>query len=160
MFAVELGKILSNCIMKIIKKKARYKYIHCDVYKRGISIFIGDCESLRKWAGKFYTDPIEKDMVNAIETGCTNKEYTDYDVAARCYDSDSGQWIIHLPEFSFKYNSQQISSLSHEILHATFGLLDFIGVEYRYGGSNEPYTYLHEYFLKNALDEDGYKYVK
>jgi hypothetical protein len=45
-------------------------------------------------------------------------------------------------------------------MHAVFGLLDFVGVEYRYGGSNEPYTYLHEYFLKNALRKEGYKDVK
>lgn len=137
-----------------------YKYIHCDVYKRGITVFIGDCESLKKWAGKFYTDPVERDMINTIEVSCSSDEYNNHDVAARCYDSESGQWIIHIPEFYFKYNPLQISSLSHEILHATFGILDFLGVEYRYGGSNEPYTYLYEYLLRNALTEEGYKYVK
>ena len=145
---------------KKIGTEAKYKYIHCDVYKHGISVFIGDCDSMRKWAKKFYNEPIERDMIDSIEKYCTTERYIKENIAATCYDSDSGQWLIHIPEFSFTYDPVEISNLSHELLHATHGLLDYVGVEYRYGGSNEPYTYLHEYLLKNALTEKGYKYVK
>jgi hypothetical protein len=144
---------------KVEKKKAVYQYIHCDVYKHGVSVFIGDCESLRKWAKKFYNEPQEKDLIQSIEEYCTDENYFENDVAARCYDSDSGQYIVHLPSFSFSYNPLEISNLSHELLHATFLMLDFIGMEYRYQGNNEAYTYLHEYLLKHALIEKDYKKV-
>ena len=140
--------------------KAIYKYIHCNVFKRGVLVFIGDCESLRKLAKKIYKDPCEQDLIKSLENYCTDDNYFSYDVAASCYDSDSGQWIIHIPSFSFSYDPVEITNLSHELLHAACGMLDYVGVEYRYGGSNEPYTYLHEYLLKNALIEKGYKDVK
>ena len=139
--------------------KAIYKYIHCDVFKHGVSVFIGDCDSLKKWARKIYNEPQEQDMIESIDKFCNAERYTNEDVAASCYDSDSGQWIVHLPSFSFSYNPTEITNLSHELLHAACGMLDYLGVEYRYGGSNEPYTYLHEYLLKNALIEKGYKKV-
>ena len=138
----------------------KYKYIHCDVYKRGVSVFIGDCTSLKKWARKFCKEPNEQDMVDFINRSCSDTEYERLDVASRNYTSDSGQCIIHLPKFSFKYDIWEISNLSHELLHATTHILDFVGVEYRYGGSNEPYTYLHEYLLKQALEKKGYTNVK
>lgn len=145
---------------KSIKVSAKYKYIHCDVYKHGVSVFIGDCDSLKKWAKKFYSEPQEQDMIESIDKFCNAERYRSENVAASCYDSDSGQWIVHLPSFSFSYNPTEITNLSHELLHAACGMLDYLGVEYRYGGSNEPYTYLHEYLLKNALIEKGYKDVK
>ena len=139
---------------------AKYKYIHCDVYKRGVTVFIGDCDSLRNWVKKFYKESYEQDMVDVINRSCSEEEYNDQFISARCYESNSGQWVVHLPEFSFTYDPIEIADLAHELLHATHGLLDFIGVEYRYGGANEPYTYLYEYLLKNALTEKGYKNVE
>lgn len=137
---------------------SKYKYIYCDVYKRGVSVFIGDCNSLRNWAKKVYNNPCEQDLIASINEYCSEEHYNT--AAASCYESDSGEWIIHLPKFSFTYNPTEIANLSHELLHAALGILDFVGVEYRYKGSNEPYTYLHEYLLKNALIEKGYKNVK
>lgn len=142
------------------REKAIYQYIHCDVYKHGVSVFIGDCASLRKWAKKVYNEPNEKDLIQAIELSCTDENYFDNSVAARCYSSSSsGQFVVHLPSFSFSYNPEEISCLSHELLHATFLMLDFIGIEYKYDGNNEAYTYLHEYLLKHALLEKYYKKV-
>ena len=138
---------------------AKYKYIYCDVYKRGVSVFIGDCESLKKWAKKAYDYPEVQDMIKDI-LECSDEEYRNNDVTARCYCSNAGCWIVHIPSFSFTYNPTEITKMSHELLHATMGLLDFIGVEYRYNGNNEPYTYLHEYLLTEALIEKGYKNVK
>ena len=139
--------------------KAIYKYIHCNVFKRGVLVFIGDCESLRKLAKKIYKDPCEQDLIKSLENYCTDDNYFSYDVAARCYDSDSGQFIIHLPKFSFTYNIEEIGNLSHELLHAAMLLCDFIGVDYVHKGSNETLTYIHEYLLKEALDKEGYKKV-
>jgi len=145
---------------KDIKVSAKYKYIYCDIYKRGVSVFIGDCASLRKWAKKFYNYPEVQDMVEDIQKICNEEEYRNKGVAARCYYSDYGYWVVHLPIFSFTYNPVEIANLSHELLHATFGILDYAGMEYRYSGNNEGYTYLHEYLLTEALTEKGYKNVK
>ena len=139
---------------------AMYKYIHCDMFKRGVVIFIGDCDSLSKWVGKFYRDPEEQDLVTQVKQYCTQDRYSSTGVAGSCYESSSGQWLIHLPFFSFTYDPVEITNLSHEALHAAFGMLDFVGVEYRYGGSNEPYTYLHEFIFKNALRQEGYRNVR
>lgn len=140
---------------------AKYKYIHCDIFKRGVAVFIGDCESLRKWAKRFYNRPDEQDLITQINEYCTEEKYVNKDIAACTYDSEcSGHQLVHLPIFSFKYEPSEISNLEHELLHCTFNILDYLGVEYRYGGSNETYTYLNEYLLKNALIEKGYKEVK
>jgi len=144
---------------KIEKSKAVYQYIHCDVYKHGVVIFIGDCTSLREWVKKVYKDAQSEELVNDIEKNCTEEEYFREDISARCYFSESGHFIVHLPKFSFEYNPSEISNLSHELLHATFLILDFIGMEYRYQGNNEAYTYLLEFLLKNALVKKNYKKV-
>ena len=146
--------------MEFKKNKAIYKYIYCDVWKCGISVFIGDNESLLKWAKKFYTDSEEQDMIMSIEKHGSENEYREKRVAGRIYESDSGQWIIHLPSFSFSYDPVEISNMSHEILHAAFLILDFVGMEYMYQGNNEAYTYLQEFLLKNALNKEGYKGIK
>jgi hypothetical protein len=99
-------------------------------------------------------------MIQSIEQYGSDTDYKTKRVAGRIYDSVSGQWIIHIPNFSFDYDPVEISNLSHELLHATHGILDFVGIEYTYGGSNEAYTYLHEFLLKNALREKGYKEVR
>ena len=138
----------------------KYKYIHCDPYKRGVSVFIGDCESLKKWARKFYNRPDEKDLIEQLEGYCNEDRYTNKDIAASTYSSNiSGHQLVHLPTFSFEYNPSEISNLTHELLHAALNILDYVDVEYRYGGTNEPYTYLLEFLLKQALTEKGYKNV-
>ena len=35
---------------------AKVKYIRCDIYKRGISVFIGSPEELRAWCQKTYNE--------------------------------------------------------------------------------------------------------
>ena len=138
----------------------KYKYIHCDPYKRGVSIFIGDCESLKKWAKRFYNRPDEKDLIKQLEEYCNEDRYVNKDVAASTYSSETtGHQIVHIPTFSFGYNPSQISNLTHELLHAALNILDYVDVEYRYGGTNEPYTYLLEFLVKQALTEKGYKNV-
>ena len=142
------------------ENKAIYKYIHCDPYKRGVSIFIGDCESLKKWAKKFYNRPDERDLLEQLDVYCNETRYINKDVAASTYGSDiCGHQIVHIPSFDFKYDPSQLSNVAHEILHAVFSILDYVGVEYRYNGTNEPYTYLFEYVFKEALIEKGYKRV-
>ena len=146
--------------MIVKKNKSMYKYIQCDPYKRGISVFIGSCEDLKKWARKFYNNTCEEDLVAQIEEYCNDSRYTSTEVSASTYSSTKcGHQVVHIPCFSFSYSPAEITNLSHEILHAVFGILDYVGVEYRYGGANEAYTYLYEYALKEALTVKGYKNV-
>lgn len=144
---------------KVEKKESIYKYIHCDVYKHGVVVFIGNCDDLRKLVNKVYKDPQVRDLVMCVNKYCTDENYVSNNISARCYNSDSGQFIVHLPSFSFTYDPTEISNLSHELLHATFLMLDYIGIEYAYNGNNEAYTYLNEFLLREALTKKGYKKV-
>ena len=75
----------------------KYKYIHCDPYKRGVSVFIGDCESLKKWAKRFYNRPDERDLIEQLEKYCNEDRYVNKDVAASNYSSETtGQQIVHM----------------------------------------------------------------
>lgn len=139
-------------------KKSIYKYIYCDVYRRGVLVFIGSCEDLCDTAKDLYED--DKQLINTLHESCNDEIYKSTDVAGRCYDSEAGSIIVHLQTFSFDFNPLQIGTLSHELLHAAFLLLDFIGIEYKYGGNNEAYTYLHEYLLREALELEGYVSVE
>ena len=142
------------------KKTSKYKYIHCNPYKRGVSVFIGDCESLKKWARKFYNRPDERDLIEQLEEYCNENRYIKNNVCASTYESSvCGHQLIHLPKFSFKCDVTEISNLSHEVLHAVLAILDYVGVEYVRNGTHETYAYLHEYILKEALTEKGYKNV-
>jgi hypothetical protein len=84
---------------------AKVKYIPCDIYKRGISIFIGSLKEFKAWVKKEYV------------------------------------------------------ALAHELLHATFHVLNFCHVEYSYDGNNESFTYLLEHLTRWALEKDGYENV-
>ena len=144
----------------MVKSRSKYKYIRCNPYKRGVAIFIGDCESLKKWARRFYSETENSDLIDMLNKYCTDERYNATSVCASTYYSEvTGHHLIHIPSFSFKYNIDEISNLSHEILHAAMGILDFVGVEYVRKGDNEAFTYLFEYILKEALIEKDYKKV-
>lgn len=130
-------------------EKAKWKYIRADVYRRGITIFIGSREELNKFVEKAF-----KGMPKFIEDV---KESDGSHSLGTTWVEEGGQSLIWIPKFP--KTPTQIGNLSHEILHATFALLDYVGVEYRYDGPNEPYTYLQEYFLVKALTKRGYKDV-
>ena len=141
-------------------QESMYKYIYCNVWRRGVTVFIGTCEDLVKHVNKYFTHCTVQDLTSSINMHCNTLNYENNEVTARTYSSDAGYFIVHLPKFSFTYDAEELASLSHELLHATHALLDFLGVEYRYGGANEPYTYTFEYLLREALNKKGYKKVK
>lgn len=125
----------------------KWKYIRADVYKRGITIYIGTKESLLEFVRKAYSE--NNKLIEEV------KEHIKGDAEATTYLEEGGQSLIWVPKFP--KNPKQIAIMAHEILHATFVLMDYVGAEYRYNGPNEPYTYLFEYFLSKALNEKGYK---
>lgn len=130
---------------------SKYKYIKADVYRRGITIFIGPRKELPKFVKKAYEDC--EDLLKEVE-----KTLDEEGAIGTTYMEEFGQTLIWIPKFPS--TPAEIGSLAHEILHATMHLLDYINVEYRYDGPNEPYTYLLEYFLTEALSKEGYEKVE
>ena len=51
------------------------------------------------------------------------------------------------------------AALVHELLHATFHILNFCHVEYTYDGNNEHFTYLMEHLTRCALETEWYDVV-
>ena len=133
----------------------KVKYIYCDIYKRGIIVFIGELEKLKKWVDKEYTAPDEQGFREMV-LECKEKE----SVAAQFfYSYSSGTGIVLIPKFP--KTPEQIASVSHELLHATFLVLNHCYVSYNDEScGNEAFTYLHEYLLKNALEKEGYDNIE
>ena len=129
---------------------SKFKYIRADVYRRGISIFIGTKEALLEFAKETFKD--NEDLIHNIK-----ESLNDTNALATTYQEEYGQSVIWIPKFP--KTPTQVANLAHEVLHATFCILDFVNVEYRYGGPNEPYTYLFDYLLTKALTERGYRDV-
>lgn len=52
-----------------MKEIAKVKYIPCDIYKRGINIFIGTPSQLIEWARKTYNDDEDDaEFIRGLET--------------------------------------------------------------------------------------------
>ena len=130
---------------------AKVKYVICDPYKRGIHIFIGSLEELKKWVVTEYSYPEEEDFRNCIlETKPTNTALGQF-----FYNYTNGIGIVLISKFP--KTVKEIACLSHELLHATFLILNYCYVEYDSEScGNEAFTYLHEHLLLNALNKEGY----
>ena len=129
---------------------AKYKYIRADIYKRGITVFIGSRKELTQFVKIAFKDLPE--LVNAVAKS------EDSTALGTTFLEEFGQSLIWLPKLP--KTPDGIANLAHEILHATFALLDYIGVEYVPDSPNEAYTYLSEFFLYRALLIKGYKDFK
>lgn len=91
-------------------------------------------------------------LLKIIEDGGDTDDYS-----ASFYFRGDGTGIIHL--FKYPTTPKEISEASHEVLHATFHALNYVGVEFEPGASNEAYTYLHQWILENLLDKKRYNKV-
>lgn len=131
---------------------AQQKYIPIDVYKRCIHIFIGSLDEFKKWAKDYYTDEEDQDFLN-----CVLKTEQGFAHARFFFNYKVGTGVVLTP--IFPDNEIEIAALSHELLHATFFIANYCGLEYSYDGSNEHFTYLHEHLVRNALEKEGYKDV-
>lgn len=130
---------------------AKVKYIICDPYKRGIHVFVGSLEELKEWVVKEYNDPSEEDFRNfVLETKPMPQAMAQF-----FYSYSNGNGIALIPKFP--KTPAQIASVSHELLHATFLILNYCFVAYDDEScGNEAFTYLHEHLLRNALEKEGY----
>lgn len=130
---------------------AKWKYIRNDTYRRGITIFIGSAKEFIKFleSSSYKND---KELMENI------KEHENTNALATCYnDHTDGQCIIRVSNCPI--TPTQIACLGHELLHATFFILQYCGIKYSDEGE-EAFTYLYEFFLTKALTEKGYKNVE
>ena len=128
---------------------AKQKYIKLDIYKRGITIFVGTDKELKEWVKTEFTHPDYADFVKSFEDcpfGYADTHYGD------------GCCIVRLPHIP--RTAADIAVCGHELLHATFYVLDYCGIDYIRGGANEAFTYLFELLQRETLDKQGYESIK
>lgn len=127
---------------------ARSKYIPCDIYKRGITIFIGSPEELKEYCKKQYNEDKEDENFNYSLENCS------YGLADFHYGNGYG--IVRIPKFPS--TPEEIAYTTHELLHATMWILWYSGVDYDNESiSNESYTYLLEHLVRNTFEKNGYE---
>lgn len=131
---------------------AKEKYIPIDIYKRCIYVFIGTLDEFKAWVNGYFDDESEKEFCEVV-----SRYKDDKSMASFHYDGNNGQGVILIP--AFPKSPKEYAALVHELLHATFFILNYCNVEYAYDGNNEAYTYLLEHLTRNALEKEGYKEV-
>ena len=131
--------------------KAEVKYIPIDIYKRCIYVFMGSLDEFKLWVKNTYIYDEEKDFVNMV-LGLTEDSIG---MASFNWETNNGTGVILLPKYP--ESPEEIAALIHELLHATFFILDMCHVDYNSSGSNEAFTYLMEYLTRNSLEKEGYE---
>ena len=134
--------------------KAEVKYIPIDIYKRFIYVFIGSLDEFKLWVKNTYTYDKEKEFVEMV-LGLTEDSIG---MASFNWDSAGGTGVVLIPKMP--KTPKETAALIHELMHATFWILDFCHVDYDPNGSNEAFTYLMEHLTRNALEKEGYKDVE
>lgn len=134
--------------------KAEVKYIPIDIYKRYIYIFIGSLDEFKLWVKNTYTYDKEKEFVKMV-LGLTKDSIG---MASFNWDSAGGTGAVLIPKMP--KTPKETAALIHELMHATFWVLDLCCVDYDPNGSNEAFTYLMEHLTRNALEKEGYNEVK
>lgn len=130
---------------------ARVKYIRCDIYKRGIYIFIGSPDELRNWCKKTFNDDEDDREFNMSLDKCS--------YGAADFHYGAGYAIVRIPKFP--RTPIEVAYTVHELLHATQWLLWYSGVEYdNVHINNEAYTYLIEHLTRNTFEKEDYEKVE
>lgn len=129
---------------------AAYKqYIPCDIYKRGITVFLGSYDELLKYVKEIYIDKDDDDDIEFY-----NSLKNSRGGAADTHMGD-GYAIVRLPKFP--ETPYEIADAEHELLHATFWMLDYCGVQE--SSPYEAHTYLLSWLTLNALTKDRYEEI-
>ena len=134
--------------------KAKVKYIPIDIYKRYIYVFIGALDEFKSWVKATYTYDIEKQFVEMV-LGLSEDSIG---MASFNWDLKGGTGAVLIPKMP--KTPKETAALIHELMHATFWVLDLCHVDYDHRGNNEAFTYLMEHLTRNALEEEGYNEVK
>lgn len=132
---------------------AKHQYIPCDIYKRGIGIFVGTLKEFQEWVAKEFTDETDRPFVNMV----MNTDESGAGEASFYYNNLDGQGIILISKMPT--TPKERGNLAHELLHATFHVLNFCHIEYDPRSNNEAFTYLNEWLTRCAYEKDFYKEV-
>lgn len=127
---------------------AKCKWIPCDIFKRGVYVFVGTLKEFKSWiaASKEWSEDFKSMVANINANGNEAASYN--------YDFDASG-VIFLRKFP--RTPKEVATLSHEVLHATFKILDYCHVNYEVNENNETFTYLDEHIMHNALEFNDYK---
>ena len=130
---------------------AKIKYVNVDIYKTGVTIFVGThsefIKYLKDMASKYN---YYKKIVPLAE---------DRESAASFYwDAESRTLIVEVT--SLKFNYSKLGEVVHELDHAAFYILDECGVYYGpEDDSKEAHTYLLELLVRGTFNKEGYEVV-
>lgn len=130
---------------------AKIKWIDVDIYKTGVTIFVGTHKEFIKYTKNMASKYDEyKDIVSLAE---------DRESAASFYWNAKSRTLI-VEVTSLKFNYSKLSEVVHELDHAAFYILDECGVYYGPEDySKEAHTYLLELLVKGTFNKEGYEVV-
>ena len=130
---------------------AKIKYVDVDIYKTGVTIFVGTHKEFIKYTNDMASKyDYYKEIVSLAE---------DRESAASFYwDAESRTLIVEVT--SLKFNYRTLGEVVHELDHAAFYILDECGVYYGpEDGSKEAHTYLLELLVRGTFNKEGYEVV-
>lgn len=132
---------------------AKVKYIPIDIYRITPIVFVGDFKDLISFV-KRKTMGAEEDYADLLE-GIGNDSKETYTFEASTYwNNKTRTLILYFPEFHKK--PHDIDNMVHELSHATFIILDNVGIDIDVS-NNEAFAYLQGYLAEQIYDEDGYE---
>ena len=132
---------------------AKIKYVDVDIYKTGVTIFVGTHNEFIKYLKDMAS---KKDYYKEIVPLAEDRDNTS--AASFYWDVKSRTLIVEVT--SLKFNYKTLGEVIHELDHAAFYILDECGVYYGpEDGSKEAHTYLLELLVKGTFNKEGYEVV-
>ena len=132
---------------------AKIKYVDVDIYKTGVTIFVGTHNEFIKYLKDMAS---KKDYYKEIVPLAEDRDNTS--VASFYWDAESRTLIVEVT--SLKFNYSKLGEVVHELDHAAFYILDECGVYYGpEDGSKEAHTYLLELLVEGTFNKEGYEVV-
>ena len=133
---------------------AKIKYVDVDIYKTGVTIFVGTHSEFIKYLKDMASKYDEcKEIVPLAEDSRYNTS-----VASFYRDAESRTLIVEVT--SLKFNYRTLGEVIHELDHAAFYILDECGVYYGpEDDGKEVHTYLLELLVRGTFNKEGYEVV-
>lgn len=132
---------------------AKIKYVDVDIYKTGVTIFVGTHNEFIKYLKDTAS---KKDYYKEIVPLAEDRDNTS--AASFYWDTKSRTLIVEVT--SLKFNYSKLGEVVHELDHAAFYILDECGVYYGpEDDSKEVHTYLLELLVRGTFNKEGYEVV-
>lgn len=122
--------------------------VSVDIYPFDIWFFFGDVEISFEKLKEYLTKKELKKFKNFVSEQDGN--------GGGFYHTESKKSVIQL--YNIPKNNLDICILNHEILHATFKILDNVGIYYSYS-SEEAFTYLFDYLCNKVYEKLNLKFI-